>query len=216
MATKPAIVTKKQLEESGFDNLRDYLNAERLLTRRDGKVAVRKGEMDIKSPAEKRSATRMADVAAQKPSAERRSDTRLRDSQSASASSDAANMMLVGSDDKDAKQAELMSSYKPRRPGTELRDVALTGNGYQKAQYSNKALSEMGAKTRGPTIGNAKAVEAPGGDRSVRNFDYKNDETNKMKRGGKVKRMAHGGMTSSASKRADGIAVKGHTKGRMV
>ena len=35
MATKPAIVTKKQLEESGFDNLRDYLNAKRGLTRRD-------------------------------------------------------------------------------------------------------------------------------------------------------------------------------------
>ena len=35
MSTKPAIVTKKQLEESGFDNLRDYLNAKRGLTRRD-------------------------------------------------------------------------------------------------------------------------------------------------------------------------------------
>ena len=35
MATKQAIVTKKQLEESGFDNLRDYLNAQRGLTRRD-------------------------------------------------------------------------------------------------------------------------------------------------------------------------------------
>ena len=35
MSNKPAIVTKKQLEESGFDNLRDYLNAKRGLTRRD-------------------------------------------------------------------------------------------------------------------------------------------------------------------------------------
>jgi hypothetical protein len=34
MATKPAIVTQKQLDESGFDNLRDYLNAQRGLTRR--------------------------------------------------------------------------------------------------------------------------------------------------------------------------------------
>ena len=41
-------------------------------------------------------------------------------------------------------------------------------------------------------------------------------EAGTLKRGGAVKRMAHGGMTSSASKRADGIAVKGHTKGRMV
>jgi hypothetical protein len=36
-----------------------------------------------------------------------------------------------------------------------------------------------------------------------------------MKRGGKVKKMASGGMTSSASKRADGIASKGKTRGRM-
>ena len=32
------------------------------------------------------------------------------------------------------------------------------------------------------------------------------------KRGGKVKKMASGGMTSSASKRADGIATKGKTR----
>jgi hypothetical protein len=39
-----------------------------------------------------------------------------------------------------------------------------------------------------------------------------------MKKGGKVKQMASGGMTSktsSASKRADGIAQRGKTKGRM-
>ena len=36
-----------------------------------------------------------------------------------------------------------------------------------------------------------------------------------MKKGGAVKKMASGGATSSASKRADGIAQKGKTKGRM-
>jgi hypothetical protein len=35
------------------------------------------------------------------------------------------------------------------------------------------------------------------------------------KHGGKVKKMASGGMTSSASKRADGIAIKGKTRGKM-
>jgi hypothetical protein len=35
------------------------------------------------------------------------------------------------------------------------------------------------------------------------------------KKGGPVKKMASGGMTSSASKRADGIATKGKTRGRM-
>jgi hypothetical protein len=45
--------------------------------------------------------------------------------------------------------------------------------------------------------------------------NYKGDG---MKRGGKVKKMASGGMTSgasSASKRADGIATKGKTRGKM-
>jgi hypothetical protein len=40
-----------------------------------------------------------------------------------------------------------------------------------------------------------------------------------MKRGGKVKSMSFGGSTSKssfASKRADGIAQRGKTKGRMV
>lgn len=39
---------------------------------------------------------------------------------------------------------------------------------------------------------------------------------NKMKKGGAVKKMASGGKVSSASKRADGCATKGKTKGRMI
>ena len=37
-----------------------------------------------------------------------------------------------------------------------------------------------------------------------------------LKKGGKVKNYAKGGSVSSASKRADGIAQRGKTKGRMV
>jgi len=37
-----------------------------------------------------------------------------------------------------------------------------------------------------------------------------------MKKGGKVKKMKKGGTVSSASKRADGIAIRGKTKGRMI
>ena len=37
-----------------------------------------------------------------------------------------------------------------------------------------------------------------------------------MMGGGKVKGYKKGGKVSSASKRADGIATKGHTRGRMV
>ena len=37
-----------------------------------------------------------------------------------------------------------------------------------------------------------------------------------MKKGGCVKKMKSGGSVGSASKRADGIATKGKTKGRMI
>jgi hypothetical protein len=40
-------------------------------------------------------------------------------------------------------------------------------------------------------------------------------EAGEFKRGGAVKKMASGGMTSSASKRGDGIATKGKTRGKM-
>jgi hypothetical protein len=40
-------------------------------------------------------------------------------------------------------------------------------------------------------------------------------DTDEMKRGGKVIKMAKGGVTSSASSRADGIATKGKTRGKM-
>jgi hypothetical protein len=37
-----------------------------------------------------------------------------------------------------------------------------------------------------------------------------------MKKGGKVKKMAKGGSVGSASKRADGCAKRGKTRGKMV
>ena len=40
--------------------------------------------------------------------------------------------------------------------------------------------------------------------------------TENMKKGGSVKKMAKGGSVSSASKRADGCATKGKTKGRII
>jgi len=53
---------------------------------------------------------------------------------------------------------------------------------------------------------------------AVRGEQYGRGAPDGMKRGGRVKKMASGGMTSKASgasKRADGIAQRGKTKGRM-
>jgi len=89
---------------------------------------------------------------------------------------------------------ELMSSYKPRRPDVKLRDTRFTYNNDPKqALYSNKALRESSAEER------------PESDKELGIG---------RKKGGKVKKMASGGMTSSASKRGDGIAQRGKTKGR--
>jgi hypothetical protein len=57
-----------------------------------------------------------------------------------------------------------------------------------------------------------------GGGSGKPRFDEEGVSVEAFKRGGKVKKMASGGMTSkvsSASKRADGIAVKGKTRGKM-
>jgi hypothetical protein len=54
------------------------------------------------------------------------------------------------------------------------------------------------------------------GPTDTRSVNQRMRESFGLKRGGKVKKMASGGMTSSsASKRADGIATKGKTRGKI-
>jgi hypothetical protein len=58
-----------------------------------------------------------------------------------------------------------------------------------------------------------------GGGSGKPRFDEEGVSVEAFKRGGKIKKIASGGMTSkvsSASKRADGIATKGKTRGRFV
>ena len=60
--------------------------------------------------------------------------------------------------------------------------------------------------------------KAGSGPTDTRSVNQRMRETFGLKKGGKVKRMASGGMTSSASsasKRADGIATKGKTRGKI-
>jgi hypothetical protein len=46
--------------------------------------------------------------------------------------------------------------------------------------------------------------------------DEYTSKVERRKKGGAIKKMAKGGSVSSASKRADGCATKGKTKGRML
>jgi hypothetical protein len=74
-------------------------------------------------------------------------------------------------------------------------------------------------------VRNQKAPGKPGGNRpkpTIVTLDdaykamRKNPTAQGYKRGGSVKRYASGGSVSSASKRADGCATKGKTRGRMI
>jgi len=62
---------------------------------------------------------------------------------------------------------------------------------------------------------NIRDVLREGGGGKAKVDEELNAGASAMRRGGKVKKMASGGMTSSASKRADGIAVKGKTRGKI-
>ena len=86
------------------------------------------------------------------------------------------------------------------------------------ADKEGRALVKKTAGARGRAMGK---MGKPASTAAKRNFDKvmadsKKDRSKKMMGGGKVKGYKKGGTVSSASKRADGCATKGHTRGRMV
>lgn len=78
----------------------------------------------------------------------------------------------------------------------------------QKADFDAKRAAASGMRARPMMEEVMVAEEAP----AMRRDGMQNIQT--FKKGGKVKKMAKGGST--ASKRGDGIATKGKTKGRFV
>jgi len=85
---------------------------------------------------------------------------------------------------------------------------------------SRVPTSEQAAANRDAAMDKIKGVGSSIGDyfgnlTSTSRYMKKKPE-GEYRHGGKVKKMASGGMTSSASKRADGIATKGKTRGKMV
>ena len=128
---KERIVTKEELKKSGFTNLRDFLNAERGLKRRDGKAP--------------------------------------------------------------SKAEPAKSAAKIEKPGFFRRAVAaLGGVKLPQSDYGSEPEEDKKPTTRPKPYSTAAAIQA-------RNMGYKK-----------------GGSVSSASKRADGCAKKGKTRGRMV
>lgn len=98
-------------------------------------------------------------------------------------------------DEQDAKSAAAKQAFLAPRPG-----IMARMREKDKEMFKNMKLPKESAETeREPAPDLASA--------------YSGADT--YKRGGAVKKMASGGMTSSASKRGDGIATKGKTRGKM-
>jgi hypothetical protein len=168
---KPAIVTKEQLKASGFDNLRDYLNAQRGLTRR--------GESTPRKPAASKAAVA-------------RGPSRGTQDEGDAGEAEARKVQ-------EAKMAKAREMRKQTDPGDVPTDVRRTQEASAKSKrrdmtgFAQMPFSEQMEYLR------TKGKEGTG---------FKTKEKGPgLKAGGKV---------SSASKRGDGIAIKGKTRGRMV
>lgn len=177
---KPAIVTKEQLKASGFDNLRDYLNAQRGLTRR--------GESAPRKPA------------AAAPRGSYRGTQEEGDA-----------------GEEEARRALAESRAKERARRDQITDPGLTPG--QTAAQRAAELKRDAAKTGSQRLGE-KADRA--GNIYKRSMEAsrqkeKDREMNRELRGRmKAANMASGGSVSSASRRGDGIAVRGKTRGKVI
>ena len=176
-AKKPAkapIVTKEQLKASGFDNLRDYLNAQRGLTRR--------GESSPRKPA----------------AAVSRGPSRGTQDEG-NAGEEAARKA------QEAKMAKAREMRKQTDPG----DVPMSVRRTQEASAKSKRRDMTGfdklSFSEQMKYLSTKGKEGTG-------FKTKEGSTRKKDEMGDYTPFKKGGTVSSASKRADGIAVRGKTR----
>lgn len=159
---KAPIVSKKQLEASGYTTLRDYLNHQRGLTR--------KGVMTVGRP------------------------------NPIPSDKDAPNEIT-----REASRGVVDKAFDDNQ-----RDSAALAKSNQLMREINRGQTDRDSAAL--AVDNEKKRETK---RSAPPVPLKNslsEDESSMKRGGKVKKMASGG---SASGRADGIAQRGKTRGKM-
>jgi hypothetical protein len=201
-AAKSKIVTKEQLAKSGFDNLRDYKNAEKGLKRRDGKpptttTSKPAGAPGLLDPQQK---------AQQKDKGPYRDEGRNRPAPAAPA--------------KKPEQSPVTAF--PINPGVlKQREEAEKKRDAARAAKRKAEEDEKKARPAKEAAERKMLSEQPG----AVAYRKKREEEDKMSpgqrsaaRGKKIKEffgMAKGGSVSSASKRADGIAQRGKTRGKV-
>lgn len=103
-----------------------------------------------------------------------------------------------------SSSAEGMKNYKPRRNSTPANTASSSAEGM--TNYKPR-VTPPAAPFKGGQSGYDEAGNFLGGRRGY------DEAGNPMKKGGAVKKMASGGMT--ASRRGDGIATKGKTRGKI-
>ena len=176
-AKKPAkapIVTKEQLKASGFDNLRDYLNAQRGLTRR--------GESSPRKPA----------------AAVSRGPSRGTQDEG-DAGEEAARKA------QEAKMAKAREMRKQTDPGDVPANVRRTQEASAKSKRRDMTGFDKLSFSEQMKYLSTKGKEGTG-------FKTKEGSTRKKDEMGDYTPFKKGGTVSSASKRADGIAVRGKTR----
>jgi len=109
------------------------------------------------------------------------------------------------------KEGRALAKNKKKMKLKEMADAsgrAMEAAGKERGSAKKKLMNRVRAARAGASIG---ALGKTGGSSAMMKAKGK-----KMMMGGKVKGYKKGGKVSSASKRADGIAQRGHTRGRMV
>lgn len=89
------------------------------------------------------------------------------------------------------------------------RDIEVPTRENMREEEMRKSAARRAERMRPKSLGE-EAMEA------AKSYGRLYKEGMGMKKGGKVKKYKKGGTVSSASKRADGCAIKGKTKGRFV
>ena len=99
-----------------------------------------------------------------------------------------------------------MGAYVPRDSDTRKGEIMTSKNAKPRDEYVRSGQKSFDTEREPEALA---STNKPG-----TNISYENTDTSdmSMKHGGKVKKMASGG---SASSRADGIATKGKTRGKM-
>jgi len=175
--TKQPVVTQEQMRKAGFDNLRDYLNAQRSMTRKQEPVA------PVKAAPQK----------AEPPKMDRQAELDRLMKYDKPLETVAPEMALLG--------------------GPLLRGAKALGSSLL-TKTAPKQAARRGERTLAPERGGGRD---PGARRPTQDeLDEIRMGSDFMKKGGQVKAKKQSSTVSSASKRADGIAMRGKTRGKYL